>query len=299
MKLLNTPKTLFDRSNLYIVVILLFTILQVSVFCQSTSDNDLFSPLNRLKFGESLYNDKDFLRAANEFKEYLKVHSNDTVQFKFADSFFKISRFTEAADNFKGLFFNSSLSEEARLMFYESNFFQNNFKTFRELTEQMNYQTLKYQNEIDRLKFATYFFDDSILPNENMLLKPFPDSSQSQLSQFYYQKKFPKYKSLGTAALLSAMIPGAGKIYTGEIGDGITAFISTALSAYLAYANFKANHQFRGWLFTGLTAFFYGGSIYGSAAAAQIYNARIRFDFNSEVKVYFEQRNYFLPAVDF
>lgn len=299
MKLLNTTKTLFERSDPFLIVILLITILHVNIYCQSTDGTDFFSPLNRLKFGESLYKDKDYLRASNEFKEYLKVYSNDTVHFKFAKSFFEIGRFTEAADNFKGLFFNSFLSEEARLMFYESNFFQNNFKTFRELTEQTNYQTIKYQNEIDRLKLATYFFDDSILPNENTLLKPFPDSSQSQLSKFYYQKKFPQHKNPVTAALLSALIPGAGKIYTGEIGDGITAFISTALSAYLAYTNFKADHQFRGWLFTGLTAFFYGGSIYGSAASAQIYNARVRFDFNSEVKVYFEQRNYFLPKVDF
>ncbi len=299
MILSNAQKSFSVKSNSYFILLIFLIIPLTTNNCQLTTDNNYFSPYHRLKFGDYLFKEKDYLRAANEFKEYLKVSSNDTVQFKFANSLYKIGRFTEAADNFKGLFFSSSLSEEARLMFYESNFFKNDFKTFRQLTEQTNYQTLKYQDEIERLKSTTYFFDDAVLPNENVLLKHFPDSVQSQLFQFYYQKKFPQKKSLTTAALLSTLIPGAGKIYTGEIGDGITALITTALSAYLAYTNFKADHQFRAWLFTGLTAFFYGGSIYGSATSAQIYNTRIRFNFDSEVKLYFEQRDYFLPKIDF
>lgn len=299
MILSNTQKSFAAKSKSYFILLIFLIIPPTTNHCQLTTDNNFFSPYNRLKFGNYLYKDKDYLRAASEFKEYLKVYSNDTVQFKFSNSFFKIGRFTEAADNFKGLFFSSSLSEEARLMFYESYFFQNDFKTFRELAEQTNYQTLKYQDEIERLKSTTYFFDNAVLPNENVLLEPFPDSAQSQLSRFYLQKKFPQKKSLTTAALLSTLIPGAGKIYTGEVGDGVTALITTALSAYLAYTNFKADHQFRAWLFTGLTAFFYGGNIYGSAASAQIYNARIRVNFDSEVKLYFEKRNYFLPKIDF
>ena len=267
-------------------------------YCQQTIGNNFFSPDNRLQFANYLYKDKDYLRAANEFKEYLKTSSNDTIQFRLSNSLFKIGRFMEASDNFKGLFFGSMLSEEARLMFFESNFFQSDFNSFRNLAAQDVYRSQKYRKEIERLKFTTYFFDNTTLPDENILLEPFPDSAQSQIAKFYIQKKFPLHKSPTTAAILSTLLPGAGKIYSGEIGDGITALVTTALSAYLAYTNFKADHQFRGWLFTGLTAFFYGGNIYGSAASAQIYNARISFDFEKEVKFYFEQRNYFLPQIN-
>lgn len=299
MILSNTQKSFAAISYIYFILLFFLIILPTTIHCQPTTDNqNFFSPDNRLKFGNYLYEEKDYLRAANEFREYLKVFSNDTVQFKFANSFYKIGRFTEAADNFKGLFFSSSLSKEARLMYYESIFFQNDSKRFRELTERANLESIQYRDAIERLKFTTYFFDNIPLPNENELLESFPDSVQSRLSQFYLQKKFPAKKSLTTAALLSTIIPGAGKIYTGEIGDGVTALITTALSAYLAYTNFKADHQFRGWLFTAMTAFFYGGNIYGSAASAQIYNARIRFNFDNEVKLYFEQRNYFLPTID-
>ena len=266
---------------------------------QQPIDGNIFSPQNRLQFGNFLYKDRDYLRAAEEFKEYLKSESNDTIVFRLANSYFKIGRFTEAADNFKGLFFGSQLSEEARLLFYESIFFQNDYKSLRELADKKNYSSSKFAKEIERLKYLSYFLDNSALPDENVVLKNFPDSVHSRLINFYQQKKFPLYKSPTTAIILSTLIPGSGKIYTGEVGDGITSFIATALTTFLAVTNFNADHQFRGWLFSGLAAFFYAGNIYGSAASAQIYNAKIQFNFNKEVKLFFEQRNYFLPKIDY
>lgn len=284
----------------FFVTVLLFIVPLTAHYCQpSTNNQNLFSPNNRLQFGNYLYKDKDYLRAADEFKVYLKSESNDTIVFRLANSYFKIGRYTEAADNFKGLFFGSQLSEEARLLFYESIFFRNDYKSLRKLADEKIYSSSKFAKEIERLKYTSYFLDNSTLPDENVVLRNFPDSVQSRLINFYQQKKFLRHKSPTTAAVLSTLIPGAGKIYTGDIGDGITSLIATALTTYLAITNFNADHQFRGWLFSGLAAFFYAGNIYGSAASAQIYNARIQFNFNKEVKLFFEQRNYFLPKIDY
>ncbi|MBI5729583.1 MAG: hypothetical protein HY963_00445 [Ignavibacteriales bacterium] len=283
----------------FIVAFFFLIVLLNTANCQLPTDGNIFSPQNRLQFGNFLYKDRDYLRAAEEFKEYLKNESNDTIVFRLANSYFKIGRFAEAADNFKGLFFGSQFSEETRLLFYESIFFQNDYKSLRKLAEGKIYSSSKYANEIERLKYTSYFLDNSVLPDENIVLKYFPDSVQSQMINFYQQKKIPQHKSLTTAAILSTLMPGAGKIYTGEIGDGITSFIATALTTYLAITNFNADHQFRGWLFSGLAAFFYAGNIYGSASSAQIYNAKIQFNFDKEVKLFFEQRNYFLPKIDY
>ena len=62
----------------------------------------------------------------------------------------------------------------------------------------------------------------------------------------------------------------------------------TGLFGYIAYTDFKADHKVRGWIFSGVAAFFYAGNIYGSAASAQIYNAKIKFDFESEVQNFLE-----------
>lgn len=302
------------------ITILLFFLLPILNFAQISYNNSgLFSPVNRLKFGNYLFADKDYLRASAEFKEYLKSFDDDTVRFKYSLCLFNVGKYEEASDNFKTLFFGNPFSEKARLYFYESYFFGKDYKDLRELVDNRNYKSTQYSKEIDRLNNISYLMDDSPastrprfalakarrgrrgepLPAMNSFLSVFNDSVQSSIAHFYYQKKNPKHKNPLTAAIFSAIIPGSGKIYTGEIGDGITAFITTALSAYLAYSNFQADHNFRGWLFTGLTAFFYAGNVYGSAASAQIYNARIRFNFENEVKIYFDERNYFLPKSDY
>jgi TM2 domain-containing membrane protein YozV len=98
---------------------------------------------------------------------------------------------------------------------------------------------------------------------------------------------------------MSAIIPGSGKIYTGQYGDGITAFLVTGALVYLSWANFDAHHQFRGWLFSGLAAMFYGGNIYGSAASAQLFNAGVKISLDNELKAYLDDHNYFMPEYNF
>ena len=131
------------------------------------------------------------------------------------------------------------------------------------------------------------------------IIFPFNEDEKKVVSSFYDWKSNPPYKSSFTAGILSAVIPGAGKMYLGEWGDGITAFLVTGLFAFLAYDNFEADHDTRAWIFTGLGAFFYAGNIYGSVAAAQIFNARIEFEFNQSLNVYLSNKNYFTPEYEF
>jgi len=137
------------------------------------------------------------------------------------------------------------------------------------------------------------------LPEKDKFLIPFVNDEKNTLSSFYDLKKKSPYKSEAIAGVLSAIIPGAGKIYTEDYGDGITAFILTGLFGYLAYTNFKHDHQARAWIFTAVGAGFYLGNIYGSIASAQIFNAKINFDFDEGVKFYLEEKNYFVPVYDF
>ncbi len=283
---------------LQVRILFFFFLFTVEIFSQPGNSN-LFSAGNRLKFGNYLFSQNDYLRAAEEYRAYLKVESDDTARFKLAESLLRIDRFTEAADHFKGVFFSRGLGDYARLEFYKALFLGGGYVRFRQTVNQENYMPDKFSTEVKRLGMISYFFDNSVLPDSSEMFHYFDDSVKIRIRKFYLMKKFPAYKNPLKAAILSAVIPGAGKIYTGEIGDGITAFAATGLLAFLAVDNFKAGHNFRGWLFGGLAAFFYAGNIYGSAASAQIYNAGIKFDFNREVKLYFEKRNYFLPSIDF
>jgi TM2 domain-containing membrane protein YozV len=158
--------------------------------------------------------------------------------------------------------------------------------------------SLHFQN-LKKLTTISMLYDTLFDIAKEEFLSPFDFSEQNTVSLFYDYKVKPPYKSSALAGILSAVIPGSGKIYVGEWGDGITAFLVTGLLAFLAYDNFRADHTTRAWIFTGLGAFFYAGNIYGSIASAQIFNARIDFEFNDGLKLFLEKKNYFLPEYDF
>jgi len=280
----------------FILIDLFLLIIYSSSLAQNYPDENVFSAENRAAFGNKLFREKDYLRAVNEFRESLKSINNDTLRFRIGISLFNMNRFSEASDNFKGLFFTSKLSQEARLEFYRTEFFSGDYRNFRLLTEQTNYLPQVYSKEIMKLKQISYLMQNVSLPDSNEFISAFDKNEKEEVNSFYLWKKDPPYKNRTKAAIMSAVIPGSGKIYAGEVGDGITTFLLTGLFVYLAYDNFNKDRAARAWLFTALAAFFYGGGVYGSAAAVDNYNAMIRFDFDNELKIYLNKKQYFLPT---
>ena len=264
------------------------------VTAQSNNDN-LFSSNNRKIFGDYLFCNRDYLRAIDEYNAVLNNLSNDTLQYKIGLSYFFMGRYFDAERNYEKLFASSFLSEEAKLEYFRSLFYLGDYDNFRRKIFVEENFPLTYSNELNRLKAYSYLMDDSALPPESEMLSRFDDTDRKKIIEFYSWKQEPPYKSSTKAAIMSAIIPGLGKVYAGEIGDGITAFLFTGLFTYLAVDKFEKDQNTSAWLFTALAAFFYGGNIYGSAAAVQNYNASIKFNFDNEVKLYLNKRNHFLP----
>lgn len=79
-------------------------------------------------------------------------------------------------------------------------------------------------------------------------------------------------KSPFLAGLLSGIIPGLGKVYTGHTVDGVLSFLTIAGFGYAAYDGFATDgsSSVRGWVFGSLASGLYLGNIYGSALSASI-----------------------------
>ena len=264
----------------------------------SSSSFDIHSPSNIKKFADYLFCSDDYLRAALEYEKYLNTNYNDTVEFKIGLSYSRMNKYNKAMNWFSKINNSSRYFYDARNEYIKSLFQLGNYTNFRKNYSGNLIDTTKVKNA-EKLFYFSYFFTEGKLPSEDILLKPFNIKEREKVEEFYQRKINPPYKSETAAVIMSVLIPGLGKIYTDEIGDGIIAAIATGLCSYLAYDNFRAKHNFRGWIFSGLTAFFYAGNIYGSAASAQIYNAGIQFNFNSDLKFYLNQQNYFTSEYDF
>ena len=288
-----------NKKALLLPGIILFFLSAGFSVAQSSGVNPFYRPENIKKFAEYLFKQKDYLRSFYEYSRYLRTQNNDTVRFKIALGFQRMHRYAEALTHFEGLFFNSSFTNQSRNEFFKTLFLSDSLKYLTKIADKKFYRTCDSLRIPVKLAFAAKLFLKSPLPDSVAFSRAFDGNEKPAMNKFYSERKSLPYKEPLTAALLSTAVPGLGKIYTGNYGDGITAFIFTTALGYIAYDNFGAGHNFRAWLFSGLTALFYGGNIYGSYAAAQIFNAKVNFNFIEKVGKYLESKNFFIPEYKF
>ena len=272
------------------------TLLSSLIFSQQIDFN---SPQNIKLFADYLFCDNDYLRAIDEYEKYLQIVEDDSVQFKIAIGYSAINDQSNAYKKFSSIKRTSSFYEQSKIEMLKSLYLQNIDSSYFLYSDILIHSQSPFSNNAYRLKNTSLLLIKNDLPEKENFLIPFENEEKNNLSNFYHLKNNPPYKSEAWSGILSAIIPGAGKIYTKEYGDGITAFILTGLFAYLAYTNFEHNHPTRAWIFTAIGAGFYAGNIYGSVASAQIFNARVNFEFNEGVKLFLKEKNYFVPTNDF
>jgi hypothetical protein len=85
-----------------------------------------------------------------------------------------------------------------------------------------------------------------------------------------------KKKSAGLAGLLSAVVPGLGKVYSKDWKDGIIAFVFTGTMMLQSVRNFnrKGFDNPRGYIYGAIGTGFYLGNIYGSVKSAKNFNIK-------------------------
>ena len=75
------------------------------------------------------------------------------------------------------------------------------------------------------------------------------------------------------ASVMSAILPGSGYVYAGSFKDGITAFIINGLAAAGVATGVHQENLAVSGIVAGVGLPFYFGNIYGSANAAEKWNA--------------------------
>ena len=282
------------------IAALVYFLTFTSFLCAQEDNIDFNSYNNIKKFADYLFCDKDYLRAAIEYQRLLNSLENDTVRFKVSISYSYIGDYLSAIENFSKIPSSSALHSSSKLERMKINFLVNDFLELRSYyNDNFSVRYGKYQNEGEKLFNFSYLFTGDELPSKDEFLSPFNLNEKEEVSSFYDWKEDPPYKSSTVAGIMSAIIPGSGKIYIGETGDGIVGFLTTTLFAFIAYDNFKAGHNTRAWIWSGVTALFYAGNVYGSVAAAQVHNAKITFEYNEGLNVFLQSKNYYTPAYDF
>lgn len=276
-------------------ILLIIFLIQLLIYPQSTSF-DFHSPKNIKLFADYLFCEGDYLRAIEQYELIKDQFPSDTTNFKIMLSYSGLGLYQKSNEMLKTISSESSLYPDACLFSVKNELLLTLKPIEYQQTSSFN---ASHQISLSRLLTISTLYTDEPMLNKSDFISVFSSSQQKTVSMLYDYKFNPPYKSPAWAGIYSAIIPGSGKMYVGEWGDGITSLLLTSLFAFFAYDNFNANHDTRAWIFTGIGAFFYAGNIYGSIASAQILNARIDFDFKNGLNLFLEKENYFLPDYDF
>jgi tetratricopeptide (TPR) repeat protein len=274
----------------------LIALIIYSCFCSVVSISkatDYYSAENVHKFAEYLYQEGDYVRSAKEYERYLRNSPQEVDE-----TLFRIGLcYRHAGDAQKAIDFFQRITKEypqsdfkfsANYQISYTYFLSGQYKESIGYIEQVLKETegekrqkletllaLNYLNQ-RQWRSASNLLDSVKMPledkvTENIILE-LKDRSQEGINL--------KPKSRLLASLMSAILPGTGKIYSKQFGNGIFSLVLVGTTGLLAWDGFRENgiHSVRGWIFGSLCSIFYTGNIYGSGISALAYNRQAETD---------------------
>ncbi len=260
--------------NLNKISVFALTLILISTVL--TAQKDLEIPEIK-KFADILFQEKDYLRAAIEYERYLYYADDqpDSVLFKLGLCHQMRQKYDYATKYFKKVMDieNSILSSQARQAYLYN------------LYKSGKFDSLKKIAKFDSSE-VFYYYAACIHADENIEWQKF-ELSEKQLTKFKQldsQRINKKEKSPLLAGILSAVIPGMGKIYLKRTGDGLYSLGLTGLSAAVTARAFIKDLVVTGVVGSGITLTFYLGNIYGSYVGAKIYNKQLDKNFYADLE---------------
>ena len=250
-----------------ILVIALFTVF----YEMKSQKGDLFSLENSKKYANHLFLRGEYQLSFNEYKRLCFLDSTNT--------FFQ-TRLLQSS--YRGKMYKKGI-EQARFLYPSDSLFPKTVAreyTYLLLNTEYTWRTQSFINSTKTFSQENKLFYSL----SNLMLDFQMDSARSMhvnnyrnmnslkidnLNTILIQAETFKPKSKLLAGTLSAIVPGSGKVYSGNVRDGIFSFLYTSLSGYQAYRGFKDKgiNSIYGWVFGSISTGFYLGNVYGSVKA--------------------------------
>lgn len=282
----------------------LFLIILLNVAClnyvSSEESADYYSPENVLKFADHLFNQGDYLRAIGEYQRHLFYEPVDKeeIQYKIALCYRLGGKSEESIMAFQNLLSVSSNSRFVSSAYYQIGVSYFLIDQFEESvgflkTSLPHISDIRYNSEAQQVIGLSYLMQREWVSAE----KTFSNLQRSDVIEIrekattyslYAQqgRQLPRRSPL-LAGIMSTIIPGSGRFYTGRINDAITSIITVGITGWQAYDGFRRDgiSSVKGWTLGTLSGIFYFGNIYGSVISARIYNDHVAEEFLSTLYI--------------
>lgn len=257
-----------------------------------------------------------FLFSTIIFFSFFCVFGQFSKKYEFGNYLISSSNFSEVL-NYPSIINLAQLSNEQsdslNFLMGKAHFYDKSFdlakSNFSSITETSLYGPSQYYSTLSNLYLGNYGIPNSTfinLPNQSLnslirkgdfILLNNTDSAKSLVirkSDFLIQKHFNdldnvivsienhKSKSAFLAGLMSAIIPGSGKFYSGKVGEGMASLLMVGILTASSIEQFNnggfSNPQF--YIMSLPAVFFYVGNIYGSYFSVKVSN----IEFNEQIR---------------
>lgn len=235
---------------------------------------DIYTLDKSKEFASYLFKSGQYELAAVEYERLLFMEkNNDSLKIALVDSYFHNGELDKAVKRTESLYpslndFSNPMAE----LYLQMLILGKKFERFDQNSEKL---------PVDQQKRNIYDLHREVMAgNWKTVEAKIPQLSNSDhpsisgLSRLSKQTDSFKPKKPWVAVLMSAVLPGSGKVYTGNYKDGIFSFLVVAGTAFQSYRGFNKDGASStvGWVFAGLSTGFYAGNLYGSGKSAQVYN---------------------------
>ncbi len=277
---------------LFIILLLLFS-------ATSSKGIDYYSPNNILKFADHLYNERDYQGAIIEYERYISLEPlySEEILYRIGICYRNFGNTKEAIRYFQRIEREYPDTNLKPALYYQTAYsyiISGNYDgSIKYLDENIN--KLKNPDEVIKLqilKSLCYLKQKRWYDAEKFISSITSSLNDNNFSYILQSLKRSaregttiKRKSPILAGALSSIIPGLGKVYCNQYGDGIFSFMLTTISGVLAYDAFCEDNirSIKGWFFASMGAIFYAGNIYGSSISAKIYNNQMEMNILSNL----------------
>ena len=261
--------------------------LTVIITGKQSLGQDIFDGKNSLKFAGYLYHTAQFDLAAEELERVIFFYpDNDSLKYSLVHSYLKSKQFekgkqkldsffpqkdklsSEFSRNYCRLLLSLEQPEQARLFLLTAQ----NLSALDKMQLNFEMQMLGYEWNKAEL---TYNDIEKTIPGKNSAFIP-----------VFARIDNAKYKKPGLALAMSAVLPGAGKAYTGNWKDGLISLVFVGGTAFQAvrYYNMKGPKNGFFIAYASIATSFYIGNLYGSYKAARKHNTSIKNSIRESIR---------------
>lgn len=288
-----------NRQKLKFAFIFFLSPLFLSVVSAGTPP-DYYSPENVRKFADFLYEQGDYLRAVGEYQRYLfyEPQESEAISYRIAICYRFGGKTDQAIQSFETLLRTSPDSEYISRIYYQigaTYFAMDHFdQATRFLHEALPRITDTRQHAEAEQLIGLSYLKQKRWSEASEVFKTLQTSDVMSIREkaVVYHNYAEKGAHLSTrspflAGTLSTIVPGAGRLYTGRLGDALTSLFTVGFTGWQAYDGFRRDgiSSAKGWTLGTLCGIFYVGNIYGSVISARVYNRHVTDEFLATLTV--------------